>query len=145
MALREKRDLGLLFALLSAAFLTGGSAFGYSGGGDTGGDDWGADVMANGCSCHNLEQSKTGMWALDGFPARYEPGMLYNLTLAIADSGVNDAGEPAASGGFLIRVTNGSFGDGAGFWTSDDGSLLSHNADSNDQRNWIIAWTAPEE
>jgi len=151
LALREKRDLGLLFALLSAALLTGGSAFGYSGGGDTGGNDWAAGVMGdipsvdNGCSCHNQEQSNSGMWSLNGFPARYEPGILYNLTLAIADSGVSDTAEPAASGGFLLRVTNGSFGGGANFWTSDDGNLLSHNADSNNQRNWTIAWNAPEE
>ncbi|MEE3192199.1 MAG: choice-of-anchor V domain-containing protein, partial [Candidatus Thermoplasmatota archaeon] len=144
------RDLGLLFALLSAALLTGGSAFGYSGGGDNHDDDWAAGVMGeipsrgNGCSCHNPEQSNSGMWSLNGFPVRYEPEVLYNLTLAIADSGVNDAAEPAASGGFLLRVTNGSFGGGADFWTSDDGSLLSHNANSNGQRNWTIAWTAPE-
>ena len=145
MALREKRDLGLLFALLSAALLTGGSAFGYSGGGDTGGNDWAIDVMANGCNCHNLEQSETGMWMLEGFPTRYEPGLTYNLTLAITDSEVNDAAEPVASGGFLMRVTNGSFSGGTGFWTSDDGNLLSHAADTNGQRNWTVEWTAPDE
>ena len=123
----------------------GGSAFGYSKGGDSDDDGWATKVMAEGCSCHNPEQSETGMWALEGFPARYEPGVLYNLTLAIADSGVNDAGVPAASGGFLMRVTNGSFGSGAGFWTSDDGRMLSHTADTNDRRNWTVTWTAPDE
>ena len=152
MALRKRRNFGLIFALLSAALLTGGSVVGYSGGGDNKGDDkWAAGVMGDipsrdkGCSCHNLEQSNSGMWSLNGFPARYEPGVLYNLTLAIADSGVNDAGVPAASGGFLMRVTNGSFGSGAGFWTSDDGRMLSHTADTNDRRNWTVTWTAPDE
>ena len=145
MALREKRDLGLLFALLSAALLTGGSAFGYSGGGDTGGDDWATDVMANGCSCHNLEQSQDGMWSLKNFPARYEPGATYDLSLTVGDPSVADAANPAAQGGFLLRVTNGSFSGGAGFWTSNDGSLLSHTADTNDQRNWTVEWTAPDE
>ncbi|OIR12273.1 MAG: hypothetical protein BEU05_03140 [Marine Group III euryarchaeote CG-Bathy2] len=145
MALRKRRDFGLIFALLSAALLTGGSAFGYSGGGDTGGEDWAADVMLNGCSCHNVDQSETGLWSLEGFPARYEPGMTYNLSLAIADSGVTDAADPVAAGGFLLRVTNGSFAGGDGFWTGDGGRLLSHNADSNDQRNWTVAWTAPDE
>ena len=145
MALRERRDLGLLLALLSAALLTGGSAFGYSGGGDTGGDDWAADGMANGCSCHNLEQSQDGMWSPNNFPARYEPGATYNLSLTVSDPSVADAADPAAQGGFLLRVTNGSFSGGAGFWTSDDGSLLSHTADTNDQRNWTVEWTASDE
>ena len=145
MALRKRRNFGLIFALLSAALLTGGSVVGYSGGGDTGGDDWANGVLVEGCSCHNLEQSETGMWALEGFPARYGPGTVYNLTLTIADSGVTDAADPAAAGGFLLRVTNGSFSGGAGFWTSDDGSLLSHTADTNDQRNWTVTWTAPDE
>ena len=103
MALREKRDLGLLFALLSAALLTGGSAFGYSGGGDTGGNDWAADVMVNGCSCHNLEQSETGMWMLEGFPARYGPGLTYNLTLTISNPIVEGGDVGAARGGFLLQ------------------------------------------
>ena len=145
MALREKRDLGLLFALLSAALLTGGSAFGYSGGGDTGGNDWAADVMVNGCSCHNLEQSETGMWMLEGFPARYGPGLTYNLTLTISNPIVEGGDVGAARGGFLLRVSNGSFSSGTGFWTSDDGTLLSHTADTNGQHNWTVEWTAPNE
>ncbi|MDP7006989.1 MAG: hypothetical protein QGG57_02195 [Candidatus Poseidoniia archaeon] len=145
MALRKRRNFGLIFALLSAALLTGGSAFGYSGGGDAGGDDWAADVMLHGCNCHNPDQSGTGLWSLENFPARYEPGATYNLTLTIADSGVSDAADPAAAGGFLMRVTNGSFEGGTDFWVNDDSRMLSHNADSDDQRNWTVAWTAPEE
>ena len=104
MALRKRRNFGLIFALLSAALLTGGSAFGYSGGGDTGGNDWATDVMVNGCNCHNLEQSETGMWMLEGFPERYGPGITYNLTLTISDSIVEEGDLDDARGGFLLRV-----------------------------------------
>ena len=101
--------------------------------------------MVNGCSCHNLEQSETGMWMLEGFPARYGPGLTYNLTLTISNPIVEGGDVGAARGGFLLRVSNGSFSSGTGFWTSDDGDLLSHTADTNGQHNWTVEWTAPNE
>ena len=147
MATKQKGTYALLAILLITVMSVGMSVNGYPAGGDQhgAGEDWAKDSIANGCSCHMDEQLDEGMYMLDGIPSKYVPDTTYNISLVINDTNVISDPEAIRYGGFLAEVSEGAFQTGALYWIGEGGKYISHNADSNAQRNWTFQWTAPSE
>ena len=147
MATKQKGTYALLAILLLTAMSIGMSVDGYPAGGDQqgAGEDWAIDSIANGCSCHMDEQINEGMYMLYGIPAKYVPDTTYNVSLSINDTNVISDSEATRYGGFLAEVSEGAFQANESFWIGGDGAYISHNAESNAQRNWTMQWTAPNE
>ena len=69
----------------------------------------------------------------------------YNVSLVINDTNVISDPEAIRYGGFLAEVSEGAFQTNVLFWIGEGGKYISHNADTNAQRNWTFQWTAPSE
>ena len=147
MATKQKGTYALLAILLLTAMSVGMSVDGYPAGGDQqgAGEDWAKDSIAHGCSCHMDEQLNGGMYMLNGIPSKYIPDATYNISLVINDTNVISDPEAVRYGGFLAEVSEGSFETNELFWIGDGGTYISHNDDSNSQRNWTFQWTAPSD
>ena len=147
MATKQKGTYALLAILLLTAMSVGMSVDGYPAGGEQqgAGEDWAKDSIAHGCSCHMDEQLNGGMYMLNGIPSKYIPDTTYNISLVINDTNVISDPEAVRYGGFLAEVSEGSFETNELFWIGDGGTYISHNADSNSQRNWTFQWTAPSD
>jgi len=147
LATKQKGTYALLAILLLTAMSVGMSVDGYPAGGDQqgAGEDWAKDSIAHGCSCHMDEQLNEGMYMLDGIPLNYTPDKTYNISLVVNDTNVISEPETVRYGGFLAEVSEGTFQTNEIFWVGDGGAYISHNAESNSQRNWTFQWTAPSE
>ena len=147
MATNQKGTYALLAILLITVISVGMSVDGYPAGGaqQGAGEDWAEDSIANGCSCHMDEQLDQGMYMLEGIPSKYEPDTAYNISLVINDTSVISEPEAIRYGGFLAEVSEGAFQTDALYWIGGEGKYISHNADSNGQRNWTFQWTAPSD
>tara|TARA_B100001250_G_scaffold400768_1_gene411735 strand:+ start:5849 stop:6544 length:696 start_codon:yes stop_codon:yes gene_type:complete len=147
LATKQKGTYALLAILLLTAMSVGMSVEGFPAGGDQpgAGDDWAKDSIANGCSCHMDEQLNQGMYMLNGIPSKYVPDTTYNISLVINDTNVISDPEAIRYGGFLAEVSEGAFETNELFWIGDGGTYISHNAESNGQRNWTFQWTAPSD
>ena len=147
MAAKQKGTYALLAILLLTAMSVGMSVEGYPAGGDQqgAGEDWAEDSIAHGCSCHMDEQLNEGMYMLNGIPSKYVPDTTYNISLVINDTNVISDPEAIRYGGFLAEVSEGVFETNELFWIGDSGTYISHNAESNAQRNWTFQWTAPSD
>ena len=91
------------------------------------------------------EQLSEGMYMLNGIPSKYVPDATYNISLVINDTNVISDPEAVRYGGFLAEVSEGAFETNELFWIGDGGTYISHNAESNSQRNWTFQWTAPSD
>ena len=147
MAKNQQATYALLAILLITVISVGMSVDGYPAGGaqQGAGEDWAADSIANGCSCHMDEQLDQGMYMLEGIPSKYAPDTTYNISLVINDTSVISEPEAIRYGGFLAEVSEGAFQTDALYWIGGEGKYISHNADSNSQRNWTFQWTAPSD
>ena len=147
MATNQKGTYALLAILMVTVMSVGMSVNGYPAGGSQqgAGEDWAKDSIANGCSCHMDEQLDEGMYMLSGIPHKYVPDTIYNVSLTINDTNVLSEPEAIRYGGFLAEVSEGAFQTSNLFWIGEDGKYISHNADSNGQRNWTFQWTAPSD
>ncbi len=147
MATKQKGTYALVAILLLTATSVGMSVDGYPAGGDQqgAGEDWAKDSIAHGCSCHMDEQLDEGMYMITGIPTKYVPDTTYNISLVINDTNVISEPDADRYGGFLAEVSEGAFQTNELFWVGDDGTYISHNANSNSQRNWTFQWTAPKE
>lgn len=147
MAAKQKGTYALVAILLLTATSVGMSVDGYPAGGDQqgAGEDWAKDSIAHGCSCHMDEQLDEGMYMINGIPTKYVPDTTYNISLVINDTNVISEPDADRYGGFLAEVSEGAFQTNELFWVGDDGTYISHNANSNSQRNWTFQWTAPSE
>ena len=147
MATKQKGTYALVAILLLTATSVGMSVDGYPAGGDQqgAGEDWAKDSIAHGCSCHMDEQLDEGMYMINGIPTKYVPDTTYNISLVINDTNVISDPDAFRYGGFLAEVSEGAFQKNELFWVGDDGTYISHNANSNSQRNWTFQWTAPKE
>ena len=147
MATKQKGTYALVAILLLTATSVGMSVDGYPAGGDQqgAGEDWAKDSIAHGCSCHMDEQLDEGMYMINGIPTKYVPDTTYNISLVINDTNVISEPDADRYGGFLAEVSEGAFQTNELFWVGDDGTYISHNANSNSQRNWTFQWTAPSE
>ena len=147
MAAKQKGTYALLAILLLTATSVGMSVDGYPAGGDQqgAGEDWAKVSIAHGCSCHMDEQLDEGMYMINGIPTKYVPDTTYNISLVINDTNVISEPDADRYGGFLAEVSEGAFQTNELFWVGDDGTYISHNANSNSQRNWTFQWTAPSE
>ena len=147
MATKQKGTYALLALLLLTVMSVGMSVKGYPAGGaqQGAGEDWAKDSIANGCSCHMDEQLDKGMYMLNGIPPKYIPDTTYNISLVINDTNVISDPDAARYGGFLAEVSEGAFETNELFWVGDSGTYISHNDESNSQRNWTFQWTAPND
>tara|TARA_B110000014_G_scaffold247071_1_gene220318 strand:+ start:475 stop:1170 length:696 start_codon:yes stop_codon:yes gene_type:complete len=147
LAAKQKGTYALLAILLLTATSVGMSVDGYPAGGDQqgAGEDWAKDSIAHGCSCHMDEQLDEGMYMINGIPTKYVPDTTYNISLVINDTNVISEPDALRYGGFLAEVNEGAFQTNELFWVGDDGTYISHNANTNSQRNWTFQWTAPSE
>ena len=147
MATKQKGTYALLAIILLTAMSVGMSVDGYPAGGDQAGagEDWAKDSLAHGCSCHMDEQLSEGMYMLNGIPSKYVPDATYNISLVINDTNVISDPEAVRYGGFLAEVSEGAFETNELFWIGDGGTYISHNEESNSQRNWTFQWTAPSD
>tara|TARA_B100000965_G_scaffold220788_1_gene184731 strand:- start:513 stop:1208 length:696 start_codon:yes stop_codon:yes gene_type:complete len=147
LATKQKGTYALLAILLLTAMSVGMSVDGYPAGGaqQGAGEDWAKDSIANGCSCHMDEQLDKGMYMLDGIPSKYIPDTTYNISLVINDTSVISEPDAIRYGGFLAEVSEGAFETNETFWISGEGNYISHNEQSNNQRNWTFQWTAPSD
>jgi len=147
LATKQKGTYALVAILLLTATSVGMSVDGYPAGGDQqgAGEDWAKDSIAHGCSCHMDEQLDEGMYMINGIPTKYVPDTTYNISLVINDTNVISEPDADRYGGFLAEVSEGAFQTNELFWVGDDGTYISHNANSNSQRNWTFQWTAPKE
>ena len=91
------------------------------------------------------EQLDEGMYMINGIPTKYVPDTTYNISLVINDTNVISDPDAARYGGFFAEGSEGAFQTNELFWVGDDGTYISHNANSNSQRNWTFQWTAPKE
>ena len=150
MATTQRGNYALLAFVILTALSIGQSVKGFPEGGDNpaAGEDWAKDSIAHGCYCHMDEQLNEGMYMLEGIPSEYLPDTTYNISLIINDTNVvrdTNAPEEIRYGGFLAEVTEGAFQTSDLYWIGGEGSYISHNADSNGQRNWTVQWTAPSD
>jgi len=147
LATKQKGTYALLAIILLTAMSVGMSVDGYPAGGEQpgAGEDWAKDSLAHGCSCHMDEQLNEGMYMLNGIPSKYIPDTTYNISLAINDTNVISDPEAVRYGGFLAEVSEGAFETNELFWIGDGGTYISHNEESNSQRNWTFQWTAPSD
>ena len=147
MDIRNTMNYSLFALLILTALIAGKSVDGYPAGGaqEGAGDEWAADAIVNGCSCHADTQLDEGMYRLEGIPQKYVPEQTYNLSLQISDSNVVSEEDAIRYGGFLSEVSEGAYQTNENYWIGGDGAYISHNANSNDVRNWTFQWTAPSE
>ena len=147
MATNQRGTYALIAIMIITVMSVGMSVNGYPAGGDQqgAGEDWAIDSIANGCSCHMDEQLDEGMYMLEGIPSKYIPDNTYNISLVINDTNVISDPDAIRYGGFLAEVSEGAFETGDLFWIGGEGKYISHNANSNAQRNWTFQWTAPSE
>ncbi len=129
-----------------ALLLAGGvQAFHTGVGGDANGD---GDVAIAGCTCHSAEPDNSVTLILTDVPYRYEPGVVYEMKIQII--GGPDIDTDSGTGGFSMRVTDGTLGGSEGFenlvqnW-EDDAQTLTHTDPGSQtvDRTWHISWTAP--
>ena len=147
MNIRNNMNHSLFALLILTALLAGKSVEGYPAGGaqEGAGEEWAADVVAHGCSCHADTQLNEGMYGLEGIPQKYVPEQTYNIYLQINDTNVISEEGVLRYGGFLSEVSEGAYQNSENYWVGADGAYISHNANSNDVRNWTFQWTAPAE
>lgn len=150
MATTQRGNYALLAFVILTALSISQSVKGFPDGGENpnAGEGWAKDSLAHGCSCHMDEQLNEGMYMLEGIPSEYLPDTTYNISLIINDTNVvrdTNAPEEIRYGGFLAEVTEGAFQTSDLYWIGGEGSYISHNANSNGQRNWTVQWTAPSD
>lgn len=105
----------------------------------------GGALVASGCTCHGGTASPDVTGTISGFPSEYEAGETYNLTLTV--SGGPAAGG-VAHGGFNLLVSNGDLEPVDNTTQAVAGTTqeeLTHTDFGNDQRTWMVTWTAPDE
>lgn len=108
------------------------------------------DVALAGCTCHAEEPDNSVTLILTDVPHRYQPGDSYEMSIQIIGGPVADTS--SHTGGFSMRVSDGSLSPSAGFeslmynWEDDPASLTHSNSGSKvSDRTWQITWTAPDE
>ncbi len=93
-----------------------------------------------GCVCHGAERELKTQANIDGLPDSFNSSETYNVTIWMNSSIV---GTGANQGGFLLWYSDGLASGGAD--TRDIDGRLTHSEAGNDQRGWVIQWTAPIE
>ena len=108
------------------------------------------DVALAGCTCHAEEPDNSVTLILTDVPHRYQPGDSYEMSIQIIGGPVADTS--SHTGGFSMRVSEGSLSASAGFeslmynWEDDPTTLTHSNSGSKvSDRTWHITWTAPDE
>lgn len=138
-----------VLAITIVAVLTaGGSQANPTGiGGDANNE---GDVALAGCTCHAEEPDNSVTLILTDVPHRYQSGESYEMSIQIIGGPVADTS--SHTGGFSMRVSEGSLSASAGFeslmynWEDDPTTLTHSNSGSKvSERTWHITWTAPEE
>ena len=97
-----------------------------------------------GCTCHNATPTSTVNITLEGVPANYESNKTYTLNFS-AENGAETVENYANYGGFNLWISHGVLTN-----LSEDVQVFSenevgHTEAGNDQRAWVVNWTAPED
>jgi len=130
MSRRHKWVLALLFSLMILKIPLGEST---SGGRD--------GVIA--CNCHNATPTPTVIITLEGMPETYEANKTYTLNFS-AENGTEPAENSINSGGFLLWISHGILTNITENVQVFSVNEVGHSSIGNDQRAWVVNWTAPE-
>ncbi|MFX0117506.1 MAG: choice-of-anchor V domain-containing protein [Candidatus Hodarchaeota archaeon] len=122
--------LPALIAAFCIALLLGGlNSHAYSDGDDSGS-----------CDCHGSDKTSTTTITVNGFPnATYTPGLTYNVTVSVSDTGL-----ASTEGGLYVIVDQGSLAttdSNLELVDSGDPQELQHSTKS--AVSWTFSWTAP--
>ena len=99
-------------------------------------------VKDTGCNCHGTEASPSVTASISGLPEAYNASETYTVTVSFTggpsvDGNVNLGGFNLwASAGTLASVDS-----SAQLWGPSEAS---HTTEGNDQRSWVLEWTAPD-
>ncbi len=99
-------------------------------------------LPAEGCTCHGGGKPGAVTPHLDGVPSQYEPSKVYQLNISI------EGGPPIGgvnAGGFNLAATGGAFlslNETTQVFPSGE---IGHTTAGNNQRAWVVQWTAPAE
>ena len=108
-----------------------------------------SNVIANGCSCHNIGDGEMNNPNSDiilnlTLPSNFTAGENYTLTLNVS-GGPNENSVNENKGGFFIKASTGELTPIDDNVKKPEGSTyLTHNEAGNDFREWSFNWTAPE-
>jgi PKD repeat protein len=102
-------------------------------------------ISQDGCSCHEEIQPSV-ILTLDGLPEEYEPFQTYRLILDVSGGPSEYSGGSNAKGGFNLNASAGSLaipGGSTDVQVEPISGEATHSEIGNDQRSWVIDWTAP--
>ena len=144
-------DLKMVLILLLSSLLLASGTIAESDGitGDVA--EGNTDVAKNGCTCHTnneIAPSDSVTLILDGVPYAWAEGTTYTLTVQLI-GGPDIAGGHSNSGGFSMRVSEGTLGVASGFegLVDNDGSeqTMTHTSDGAQvtDRTWQVTWSSP--
>jgi len=118
--------LSVLILLIACQPLTEGSSNGIT-------------DLNSGCICHGEGvQSSDAEVTMEGLPDNWEIGETYDLFINLTgpeSTGIND-------GGFNLQVSSGTLSSQLNDVQIED-DQATHTSEGNDQRSWVVQWTAP--
>ena len=105
----------------------------------TEGSSSGITDLSSGCVCHGggLESTEATV-TMEGLPENWEVGETYDIFINLSgpeSTGIN-------TGGFNLQVTSGTLTSQFDAVKIEDNEAT-HTTIGNDQRSWVIQWTAP--
>ena len=104
---------------------------------------YGIEDVENGCICHNLEPTGTVIISLEGMPEQYEENKTYTLNIS-AENGAESIENYTNYGGFNLWISHGILTNISEEVQVFSENEVGHSEAGNDQRNWVVNWTAPE-
>ena len=96
-----------------------------------------------GCTCHNVTPTESVIITLEGLPERYEPNKTYTLNFS-AENGTLSNESSINSGGFNLWISHGvltNITENVQVFSENE---VGHTTIGNDQRAWVVNWTAPK-
>ena len=99
-------------------------------------------VKDTGCNCHGTEASPSVTASISGLPEAYNASETYTVTVSFTGGPSVDGN--ANLGGFNLWASAGtlaSVDSSAQLWGPSEAS---HTTEGNDQRSWVLEWTAPD-
>ena len=105
---------------------------------------YGISDVEGGCTCHNAVPSDSVQIHLEGIPERYQANQTYTLNIS-ATGGATSIENFTNRGGFNLWMSRGVLSN-----ISDDVQVFSnnevgHTESGNNQRAWVVNWTAPDD
>ncbi|MED5159080.1 MAG: choice-of-anchor V domain-containing protein, partial [Candidatus Thermoplasmatota archaeon] len=99
-------------------------------------------VKDTGCNCHGTEASPSVTASISGLPEAYNASETYTVTVSFTGGPSVDGN--ANLGGFNLWASAGTLANvdsSAQLWGPSEAS---HTTEGNDQRSWVLEWTAPD-